>query len=165
MPQTRINTRFLRHSNLLEFNRSRRLGSQIIHDPVNSLHLIDNPVHHPGKHFKGNLRRFRGHEIRSNHRSQRHGIIVGALVSHDTHGAHVGEGRKILSQTLVSAGFCQLLAVDGVRVLHDADLVRSHLAHDAHAQTGAGEGLTVYQIFRQAQLQAGAADLILEQQA
>ena len=53
-----------------------------------------------------------------------------------------------------------LFAEDGVGILQDGDFFGRDLAHDAHAEAGAGEGLALDKFARQAELTAEGADLV-----
>ena len=56
-----------------------------------------------------------------------------------------------------------LIPVDEVSVLDNAYLLGVDLANDTDAEARTREGLTEYQALRKAKLQAGFADLVLEQ--
>ena len=56
-----------------------------------------------------------------------------------------------------------LIPVDEVSVLDNAYLLGVDLANDTDAEARTWEGLTEYQALRKAKLQAGFADLVLEQ--
>src|SRR5699024_8699399 len=114
---------------------------------------------------RSNLCAFGCHEIDGLYSTERYGVVVGTLVAHDTDGAHVGEGCKVLIDLFVKAGFGDLLAVDGVSILHDADFLGGDFADDADAKARAREWLAEYQVFRDAQFKAGFADLVFEEVA
>ena len=99
MPQTRL-FRFVAINNLsilFHLNRSWWLRSQIIEHPVHSLDLIHDSIHYSLEYAEGDIRAFCGHKVIGNHRTKSHRIVIGTEVSHNTHGAHIGEGGKILT--------------------------------------------------------------------
>ena len=96
---------------------------------------------------------------------QGNGVIVGAEIAHNADRPHIGQGSEILAQALVHAGLGDLFPVDGIGILHDAHFLSGYFADDADSQTGSGEWLTEYQVFRNTQLQAHLADLILKEEA
>ena len=109
---------------------------------------------------------FGGHEVDGVDGAERYGVVVGSLVAHDADGAHVGEGGEVLAIGLfVEAGVGDLLAVDGVGVLHDADFLGGDFADDADAEARAREWLAEDEGFREAQFEAGFADLVFEEVA
>ena len=163
MLQTRINAGFTKHFCLFKLNRSRWLTGQIIEYSIHPTHLIDNPAHYRLQHLERDLRRLRGHEIHRIHGAQCNCIIIGSLIPHDSDASHIGERRKILTDRTVQSGFRNLLAVDGISVLHNADFLCRHLADDADAESRSRERLAEYQILRNAKLKACLTHLILEQ--
>ena len=94
-------------------------------------------------------------------RQQHHRVVVGPLVSHDAHGAHVGQGRKILAKALVHTCLGDLLPVDGVRLLDNPHFLRSNLTYNPDAQPRARERLPEHQMLWNAQLQASLPHLCL----
>ena len=129
------------------------------------LDLVDDAVGGGGDGLGGQERDFGGHEVGGGDGAQRDGVVVGALVAHNADALHVGQRRKILARVLGGGQLVDLLAPDGVGVLHDGDLLRRDIADDAHGEAGAGERLAGHQILRQAQLAASLADFVLEQVA
>ena len=135
---------------LFKFYRSRRFAGQIVEYTIDSFHLIDDPAHDFLQDFKRDFGTFGSHEVDGLDGAERYGVIVGSLVTHDSHRAHVGEGRKVLVDFFVEAGVGDFFAVDGVGVLNDADFLSGDFANDADAKTRAREWLAEYQIFRDA---------------
>ena len=72
---------------------------------------------------------------------ERQGVIVGAAVAHDAHGAGIGEDGKVLVDVLVLAGGGDLLPVDGVGIPEGVQLLLGQIADDPDGQAGTGEGL------------------------
>ena len=163
MPQTRINTGFLKHFKLFKLNRPRRLTRQIVEYAVDAFHLIDDAGHNFEQHVKRDFCSFCGHKIRCDDCAQRNCIIVGSFIAHNANRTHVGQRCKELSQFLVAACFGKLFAVDSVCILNDANFLRSHLAYNTNTQTRTGERLTVYKVFGNAKFQTGTTNLIFKQ--
>ena len=152
MPQTRINTGLLRLLNLFKLNRSRRLRRNIINDPVDSLDLIDDPDADLIQHLIGNPCPVGRHKVGSGNTAERQGIVISSAVAHNAHRAHIGQHGKILADLGIETGVSDLLPEDGVCIPKGIRLLLGDLADDADGQAGAGEGLTLNQILRQAQL-------------
>ena len=165
MPEKPVNKGFLAHRRLFKLYRSRRFAGQIVEYTIDSFHLIDDPAHDFLQDFKRDFGTFGSHEVDSLDGAERYGVIVGSLVAHDSHRAHVGEGRKVLVDFFVEAGVGDLFAVDGIGILNDADFLSGDFTDDADAKARAREWLAEYQIFRDAQLETGFADLVFEEVA
>ena len=148
--------------NLLKLNRSRRLTSQIIEYPVDSLNLIYDSRHYGLQHLKRNICAFCGHEINSLHGTKRNGIIVRSLIAHNADTAHVCEGGKILVDVAVETSFCNFFTVNRICILHDADFFSGYLADDTNSKSRTREWLTEYEVFRNAEFETDFADLIFE---
>src|SRR5690606_38984321 len=67
--------------NLLPLDRRRRLARDVVHDPVDTAHLVDDPVRHPPKQLVRQVRPVRGHEVLRLYRAQRDDEVVGAAVA------------------------------------------------------------------------------------
>ena len=165
MPETRINTGFRHFNPLFKLNRSGRLTGNIIHYPIHMAHLIDDPAGHLLQYFIRDLCALCGHEVDGLHGSQCDGVIIGSLITHNAYGSHIGQGCEVLVDLAVQTCVSDFLAVDGICILYDLDLLSGHFADDTDTQSGTGERLTEYQMLRNAKLQSYLADLILEQVA
>ena len=104
-----------------------------------------------------------GHEVLRLHRPQGQRIVVGALVTHDTHAADAGQHGKVLTGGTVQSRQSHLLPEDGIGIPQDLQFLIGDLTDDTDGQTGAGEGLAPHQLLRQAQLDAQLPHLVLEQ--
>ena len=87
----------------------------VIHNPVDPLHLVDDPHGDPVQHVVRDPSPVSRHEIIGGHRSEGQGVVVGPAIPHDPHRAGVGEHREVLAQALVLPGAGQLLPEDEVR--------------------------------------------------
>ena len=124
------------------------------------LDLVDDPAGDGAQHLPGDVAALGGHEVGGGHGAQGHGVVVGALVAHDAHAVHIGQGSVVLADLLVEAGLGDLLPPDGVGVLDDGHLFGGHLADDADGKPRAREGLAADDVLGQAQLAAGLAHLV-----
>ena len=163
MPTKPINKGFLAYRGLFKLNRTRWLTRQIIEYTVDPFNLVDDPTHNLLQHIPRNIRSFRSHKVDRTYRTQCHSVIVGSLVTHNTYGTHIGQCGKVLVDLCINTGFCDLLAVDGVGILHDLYLFFGNLTDDSDTKSRARERLTEYQVLWNAKLQTNFTNLILEQ--
>ena len=163
MPEVRINTGFRHFSPLFKFDRCRGFAGAVVEDAVDVLDLVDDAAGDGLEQAPRDLGGFGRHEIGGGHGAQGHGIVVGALIAHNAHTAHVGQRGVVLADALIKTGFCNLLAPDGVGFLYHLDLIRRDFADDADGKAGAGERLAADEVFRQTQLTAGLTGLILKE--
>src|SRR6478752_4007312 len=103
-----------------------------------------------------------GHEVRGLHGAQRHHVLVGAPVAHDSYRAHWQEYRKGLRRLVVPARGAQLVDEDGIGALQEVDLGFFDRPEDAHAQARPGEWMAEYHLARQPEREAELAHLVLE---
>ena len=115
-PQTRINTGFLRCFVLFPLDGGGGLGGDIVDDTIDALHLVDDAGGDLVQHIVGDAGPVGSHEVAGGDGAERQGVIVGAAVAHDAHGAGIGEDGKVLVDVLVLAGGGDLLPVDGVGI-------------------------------------------------
>lgn len=80
-----------------------------------------------------------GHEVGCVHGAESYGVVVGTFVTHNTDAAHIGEGCEVLAEAF-DAGFGDLVAVDVVGVLNDADFFCRYFADDTDSRPGPGNG-------------------------
>ena len=106
------------------------------------------------------------------HGAQGYNIFVGAAVAHDAHALDREEDGEGLAGEVVpglAAGtvgeVAQLFDEDGVGFAQQVGVFLFHLAEDAHAQTGAGEGVAIDHFGRQAESHAQFAHFVLEEVA
>ena len=162
-----FNRRYVYFSNvpLFELNGCRRLTGAIIEHAVHMLDLIDDAAGDSAQNIPRHIIALCSHEVGGGHSTQGHSVIIGALVAHDAHTVHVGQGCIVLADLLIEARLGDLLTPDRVGILHDCHLLRGHFADDADAQTRAGERLTADQILGQTQLTASLTHFVLKQVA
>ena len=128
-------------------------------------HLIDDPAGHLLQYFIRDLCALCGHEVDGLHGSQCDGVIIGSLIPHNAYGSHIGQGCEVLVDLAILTCVSDFLAVDGICILYDLDLLGGYFADDTDTQSGTGERLTEYQVLRDTKLQSYLTDLILEQVA
>ena len=92
-------------------------------------------------------------------------VIIGSLIPHNAYGSHIGQGCEVLVDLAIQTCVSDFLAVDGICILYDLDLLGGYFADDTDTQSGTGERLTEYQVLRDTKLQSYLTDLILEQVA
>ena len=129
------------------------------------LYFVYDAVCCGGNGFGGQQGNFRGHKVGRGHSAQGNGVIIGALITHNTNAAHVGQRGKILAGALSGGQLIHFLAPDCISILYNGNLFLGNIADNADGKAGAGERLAGDQIFRQAQFTASLADFILEQVA
>jgi hypothetical protein len=105
----------------------------------------------------------RGHEVLRFDGAQGDDVFVGPAVAHDADRLDRQEDGEGLAGLLVPAGGTQLVDEDGVGAAQQVGELGLHLAEDAHAQAGAGEGVAVDHVMRQAEGDAEFAHFVLEQ--
>ena len=142
----------------------RGLAGDVVTNPVDALHLVDDTHADAVQHVVGDSGPVGGHEIAGGDGAESQGIVVGAAVAHDAHGAGVGEDSKILVQVLVLAGLGNLVPEDEIGLPEGVRLLLGDVPDDADGKAGAGERLTGDQVLGQAQLTAQLTDLVLEEE-
>src|SRR6476469_8428971 len=90
------------------------------------------------------------------------GIGIGALVSHDTDRHHGQQHGERLPDLAVQAGSFYFADYDLVRLLQKRDALSGDFAKDANSQAWPGEGLTLQDLLRHAEVASDAADLVFE---
>ena len=78
------------------------------------------------------------HEVGCVHGAESYGVVIGTFVTHNTDAAHVGKGCEVLAEAF-DAGFGDLVAVDVVGVLNDADFFCRYFADDTDSKARARE--------------------------
>lgn len=104
-----------------------------------------------------------GHEVGCVYGAESYGVVIGTFVTHNTDAAHVGKGCEVLTEAF-DAGFGDLVAVDVVGVLNDADFFCRYFADDTDSKARTREWLAAYQIFRNAEFTAGFTNFVLEKE-
>lgn len=139
--ETRINTGFFKQLDLFPLDGGGGLGGDIVDDTIDALHLVDDAGGDLVQHIVGDAGPVGSHEVAGGDGAERQGVIVGAAVAHDAHGAGIGEDGKVLVDVLVLAGGGDLLPVDGVGIPEGVQLLLGQIADDPDGQAGTGEGL------------------------
>ena len=159
--ETRINTGFFKQLDLFKFDGRGRLGGDVVDNAVDAAHFVRNARGDAPQHTPRQGREHAGHKVARFHAAHRDGVVIRASVAHDADALHAGEHREILVGA--AAALADLLADDGVRRAENGELFARDLAEHAHAETGAGERLTVHETFGQTEEKAELAHLVLEE--
>ncbi|KAF0806036.1 cytosine deaminase [Alcanivorax xiamenensis] len=104
-----------------------------------------------------------GHEVDGFDGAQRHHVFVTAGVADDADGFDREEDGEGLAGFVVEAGVEELLDEDVVGEAEGVGVFLFDFAEDAHAQAGAGEGVAVDHVIRQAEFEADLAHFVLEE--
>ena len=96
---------------LLELNGCRRLTGAIIEHAVHMLDLIDDAAGDSAQNIPRHIIALCSHEVGGGHSTQGHSVIIGALVAHDAHTVHVGQGCIVLADLLIQTRLCDLLKI------------------------------------------------------
>ena len=150
---------------LFPLHRSRRFAGDVVHDPVDVLYLIGNAVGDGGQDVVGDAGPVGGHEVVGGDGADGQEVVIGAVVTHDAHGADAGQDAEELGHLALVTILGHLIPENPVGLLEDFHLLGGDLTDDAHAQAGTGEGLPPDQLVGNAQLLAYPADLVLEEAA
>src|SRR5690606_30658689 len=144
-------------------DRARWLTGDVVDDPVDAGHLVDDPVAHPRQEVVRQACPVGGHRVLTGDGTNGADIGVGALVAHHAGRLDRQEHGEELPDIVAESGGLDLLAHDGVRPAQRLQTLRRDLAEDADREAGAGEGLSLDDLLRQAEQTPDGADLVLEQ--
>lgn len=89
-PETRVFAGFPAFSSSLPLNRCRWFTGDVIYNSVDVGHLVDNSDGDPVQDLVGDPGPVGSHEVSGGDRAEGQGVVIGAAVAHDAHGAHVG---------------------------------------------------------------------------
>lgn len=84
-----------------KFDRCRGFAGAVVEDAVDVLDFVDDAAGDGLEQAPRNLGGFGRHEIGGGHGAQGHGIVVGALIAHNAHTAHVGQRGVVLADALI----------------------------------------------------------------
>ena len=84
--------------NSLQLNRSGRFARQVVEYAVDAFHFVDDAAHRGLQDSERDVGALGGHEIAGDHGAQGYRVIVGAEVTHDSYGTHVGKSCKVLGR-------------------------------------------------------------------
>src|SRR3990172_5120055 len=147
----------------LPLNRTRRLRSDIVHDPVDRRNLVHDAVGHASQEVVGEMGPVRGHGVFGGDGADGDDVAVGAVVANNVQGAAVGEDGERLPEVAVHGGALHLVHHDPVAGAQRVQLLAGDLADDADGEAGSGEGLAEDDLFRQAEGETYLAHFVLEQ--
>ena len=129
------------------------------------LHLVGDAVADSSQDIVGDARPIGSHKVIRGNGTNGHQMIVGAMIAHYTHRLDTGKHAEELGHLFLVPILGHLVPQDPIRLLQHLDLIRSDLAQDSHAQTGAGERLAPHQLLGNAQHGTHLAHLVLKQVA
>ena len=90
-------------------------------------------------------------------------MIVAPPVAGDAHRLHRQEHRERLADGVVESVPAKRFDEDGIRPAQDVGVLLPDLAEDAHAEARSGKGVAIDHLGRQAEIDADATHLVLEQ--
>ena len=102
------------------------------------LYFVYDAVCCGGNGFGGQQGNFRGHKVGRGHSAQGDGVIIGALITHNTNAAHVGQRGKILAGALSGGQLIHFLAPDCISILYNGNLFLGDIADNAGRGTAGG---------------------------
>lgn len=139
-------------------SRPRRLGSNVVDHPVNTLdlydisalcsttpfkerptHLVGNSRRDPLQHLRGEHEPVGSHEVFCRDGPNRNDLVICPRVTSNTNGLDRQEGNKGLRDLIVQTSSTNFLNVNVVGVLEDRDLLASDLAENSDSETRTGE--------------------------
>mmetsp|Transcript_5355 Transcript_5355/g.8426 ORF Transcript_5355/g.8426 Transcript_5355/m.8426 type:complete len:450 (-) Transcript_5355:1154-2503(-) len=146
-------------------NRSGWFGRDVIGDPVDAGHFVDDPRGGFAQEFVAERIIICGHPIHGGDGAQRAGIVIGAPVAHHPHGLDRKDRDKGLPNLVVKPMLADLIDIDRIGLAQDVELGARNLAGTADREAGTGEGVSADKAGGQAQFAPQGADLVLEQLA
>ena len=164
-PQSLYLWAFSQFSPLLKLDRCRWFSGAVVHDAVDVFDFVYDSTGCSSDDIPRDFGAFGGHEIGGGDGAEGDGVIVGSFISHDSDGAHVGQGCEVLADFVGDSGFVDFFAPDRVGVLYHFDFLGGYFADDTDAKSRAREWLTEYEVFRDAELKAGFSYFVFEEVA
>ena len=161
--ETRINTGFFKQLDLFKLHRCGGFAGDVVEDAVDAGDLVDDTGADPVQEVVGQAGPVGGHEVVRPDGPEGDGVIIRSPVAHDAHGAHIGEGGKILVGAVGELRGGHFLPEDGVGLPEKVQLGLRHLADDPDGKARTREGLAADEILGQPQLPAQLTDLVLEE--
>src|SRR5882724_2735772 len=140
-----------------------RLRRDVEHDPIDALHLVDDPVADRAQELIRQSRPVRGHRVLAHDGAQRDDVRVGPEVAHDTDGPDGQEDREGLPHRPLEAGGAHFFLHDGVGLAQQVEPFRRHLAEHADREPRSRERLSPDDLRREAQQLREPPDLVLEE--
>src|SRR5262245_21056304 len=98
---------------LFPLNRGRRLGTDVVHHPIHTLHFIDDPVRYPAQYVIRDLSPIGRHPIQARHSTKRNDMVIGPLIAHDPYSSDRQQHGKRLPNLPVQTGGANLLVENG----------------------------------------------------
>src|SRR5689334_4831955 len=125
----------------LPLDRRRWLRRDVVDDPVDAGHLVDDPAGDLAEHVVRELGPVGRHPVLGRHGPDRDDVRIGPPVAHDADTPHRGEDREALPERSVQAGALDLVDDDPVGLAERVEPLGGDLADDPDRQSGTREGL------------------------
>lgn len=143
----------LGRTRLLPLDGGRGFCGDVVDDAVDALDLLHDAGGRGAQHGVGQLHPIGGDGVVGVDGAQGdHVLIRSAARGVHARGEAVVDDGEVLPHLGAEPRLFDLFAEDGVRVTQDGELLAGDLAYASHAETGAGEGLTVDDEIGQTQL-------------
>src|SRR5204862_6563689 len=139
------------------------LRADVVQDAVDALDLVDDARADGAQHVVMDPGPVGRHAVEALHDPDGDDLLEGPLVAHDADALDREQHGEVLPDFVRELGLLDLLGHDLVRFAEDLEALRGDQAGAAHREAGAGEGLALDQLLRQAELAADAARLVLEE--
>ena len=148
---------------LFPLDRRRRFAGDVVDDPVDARHLVDDAGADAGKQVVGQACPVGGHEVFGCYGADGDGVVVGAPVAHDADALDRQQHGKDLAGGAVEVGGIDLVEEDLVAQTQGVEALAGYLAEDAHGEAWAWEGVAPDDFFGQAEDLAEFAYFVLEE--
>src|SRR5579863_5354522 len=158
-----INNGDLRQS--LPLDRRRRLARDVIHHARDAADFVHDAPRHVVEEIVGEAHPVRGHEVHRFYRAQRDHEVITAAVAHDADRTYRQKHGERLGGAVIEVVPAQFVDVDGIGASQEIGVFLADFTQDAHTESGTREGVAVDHCARQAEFDAEAPHLVLEQLA
>src|SRR5919106_1479388 len=133
-------------SRSLPLDGSGWLAGDVVGDPVDPGHFVDDPRRDALEHLGRQAGPVGGHRVVGGYRPHDDRIFVRPLVTHDAHRTHDGQHGKALPDLPVQPRPPDLVEHDRVGLAQDVETLGRDRAGHAHGKARAGEGLAPHDL-------------------
>src|SRR5215467_4562513 len=148
---------------LLPLDRTWRLGTDIVHDPIHTLHFVDDTVRHPSQHVVGNFRPICRHPVETRHGTDRNHVLVCSLVSHHTNRPDREKDGEGLPDVTIQPGGPDLLIHNRFCSAQDRQTLLRDSTEDSNREPWSWEWLPPDDVIGNSQFRSQHAYFVLEQ--